>query len=133
LACSHFTYYFSIFKVICKGRYYIFFIFLCRYNLLYFSTEWCNLLKIDFSFVSFILNCLHDSGVQYILCCVFALFFFVLLPVSLDCLFLIAPSVYSNVYLVKLYFCILKSTSSASFTAIMNLIKLKLLSDRVTL
>jgi hypothetical protein len=33
------------------------------------------------------------SGVQYILCCVFALFFVVLLlPVSLDCDFLIAPS-----------------------------------------
>ena len=36
------------------------------------------------------------SGVQHILCCVFALFVFVLclvsmLPVSLDCPFLIAP------------------------------------------
>ena len=30
------------------------------------------------------------SGVQHILCCVFVLFFFVLLPVSLDCPFLIA-------------------------------------------
>jgi hypothetical protein len=39
------------------------------------------------------------SGVQHILCCVFALFFFVMLSVSLDCLFLIAPSVFSNVYL----------------------------------
>jgi hypothetical protein len=41
------------------------------------------------------------SGVQHILCCVFVLFFFVLsmLPVSLDCPFLIAPSVFSNVYL----------------------------------
>jgi hypothetical protein len=37
------------------------------------------------------------SGVQHILCCVFALFFFVMLSVSLDCLFLIAPSVFSNV------------------------------------
>ena len=44
------------------------------------------------------------SGVQCILCCVFVLFFFVLctlvpiLPVSLDCPFLIAPLVFSNVY-----------------------------------
>jgi hypothetical protein len=38
------------------------------------------------------------NGVQHILCCVFALFFFIL-PVSLDCPFLIAPSVFSNVYL----------------------------------
>jgi hypothetical protein len=37
------------------------------------------------------LNC---SGVQDILCCVFGLFFFVLLPVSLDCPFLIAPSIF---------------------------------------
>ena len=44
-------------------------------------------------------------GVQHILCCIFVLFYFVLclvypmLPVSLDCPFLIAPSVFSNVYL----------------------------------
>ena len=44
------------------------------------------------------------SGVQHILCCVFVLFVFVLclvypmLPVSQDCPFLIAPSVFSNVY-----------------------------------
>ena len=44
------------------------------------------------------------SGVQHILCFVFALFFFVLLPVSLDSPFLIAPSVFSSVYLhVRLY------------------------------
>ena len=41
------------------------------------------------------------SGVQHILCCVFALFFFVLLPVSQDCPFLIAPSVFSNVCLLN--------------------------------
>ena len=40
------------------------------------------------------------SGVQHVLCCVFVLFFFVLLPVSPDCLFQIAPSVFSNVYCV---------------------------------
>ena len=39
------------------------------------------------------------SGVQNILCCVFVLFVFVLLLVSLDCPFLIASSVFSNVYL----------------------------------
>jgi hypothetical protein len=43
------------------------------------------------------------SAVQHILCYVFVLFVFVLclvypmLPVSLDCLFLIAPSVFSNI------------------------------------
>ena len=46
------------------------------------------------------------SGVQHILCCVFVLFFFVLCTlcchlVSLDCPFLIAPSVFSNVYLAN--------------------------------
>jgi len=42
---------------------------------------------------------LVHSGVQHILCYVFVLFFFVLfmLPVSLDCSFLIAPLVLSNV------------------------------------
>jgi hypothetical protein len=42
------------------------------------------------------------SGVKYILCClIFVLFVFVyqMLPVSLDCPFLTAPSVFSNVYL----------------------------------
>jgi hypothetical protein len=45
------------------------------------------------------------SVVQHKLCCVFALFVFVLclvyhiLPVCLDCPFLIANSVFSNVYL----------------------------------
>ena len=40
-----------------------------------------------------------------LLCCVFALYFFrfvyPMLPVSLDCPFLIAPSVFSHVYLEK--------------------------------
>ena len=40
------------------------------------------------------LNWFAHSGVQNILCCVFALFFFVLLPVSLDCPLLMAPSVF---------------------------------------
>jgi hypothetical protein len=43
------------------------------------------------------------SDVQHIsLCCVFVFFFrlvYTMLPVSLDCPFLIAPSVFSNVYL----------------------------------
>ena len=43
-----------------------------------------------------------QSGIQYTLCCVFALFFFVLctlymLPVSLDCTFLISPSVFFTI------------------------------------
>ena len=43
---------------------------------------------------------LAHSGVQRILCGVFVLFVFILqvLPVSLDCPFLIVPSVSSNVY-----------------------------------
>jgi hypothetical protein len=39
------------------------------------------------------------SGVHHILYCDFVSFFFVLLPVSLNCPFLIATSVFSNVYL----------------------------------
>jgi len=42
------------------------------------------------------------SGIQHVLCCVFDLFFFrlvyLMLPVSLDCHFMISPSVFSNVY-----------------------------------
>jgi hypothetical protein len=39
------------------------------------------------------------SGVQPILCCVCLRIVFTVLPVSLDCHFLIAPSMFSNVYL----------------------------------
>jgi hypothetical protein len=41
------------------------------------------------------------SGVQHILCCVFVLFFFVFFVPYVDSFlsFLIAPSVFSNVYL----------------------------------
>jgi len=39
-----------------------------------------------------------DSGVLHILCCVFIRLEYNLLPVSLDCPFVIAPSVFSNVY-----------------------------------
>jgi len=39
-----------------------------------------------------------NSGVQHILCCVFVMFF-CKLPISLGCPFLIAPSVFSSVYL----------------------------------
>jgi hypothetical protein len=41
------------------------------------------------------------SGVQHMMCCVFVLFLFVLLSVSLDCPFLIAPSVFSIVYCIN--------------------------------
>jgi hypothetical protein len=43
------------------------------------------------------------SGAQHILYCVFVLLIFLctsMLPVSLDCPCLIAPSVFSNIYLV---------------------------------
>ena len=45
------------------------------------------------------------SSVQYILCCCFDFLRLVyhVLPISLDCLFLIAPSVFSNVYLQFLW------------------------------
>jgi len=44
------------------------------------------------------------SGVQHILCCVFVLLrlVYIMLPVSLDYPFLIAPSVISNIYLTVL-------------------------------
>ena len=44
------------------------------------------------------------NGVQYILCCVFVFLRLVypMLPVSLDCPFLIAPSVLSNIYFTYL-------------------------------
>ena len=41
------------------------------------------------------------SGILHILCCIFALFFFALLPIPLDCPFLISPSVFSNVYFMN--------------------------------
>jgi hypothetical protein len=47
-------------------------------------------------FCLFAYNC-----VQHILCCIFALFFFVVLPVSLDCPFLIAPSEKKNLKIPK--------------------------------
>jgi hypothetical protein len=39
------------------------------------------------------------NGVQRILCFVFLRLVYPMLPVSLDCQFLIVPSVFSNVYL----------------------------------
>jgi hypothetical protein len=50
------------------------------------------------SYFKVICVCFAHSGVQHILCCVFVLFVFVLLPFSLDCPFLIASSVFSKVY-----------------------------------
>jgi hypothetical protein len=44
------------------------------------------------------------SGLQHILCCIFFFFLRLVYPmfqVSLDCQFLIAPLVFSNVYLFK--------------------------------
>ena len=55
------------------------------------------------SYLRFVLFVVH-SGFQHILCCVFCFVFLCLvypmLPVSADCPFLIAPSVFSNVYCV---------------------------------
>ena len=54
-------------------------------------------------FKLFVYACVY-IGVQHILCCAFVLFFFVLLPVYLACPFVIAPSVFSNVYCIILTF-----------------------------
>jgi hypothetical protein len=43
------------------------------------------------------------SGVQHILCCVAFRLVYHMLPVSLNCTFLIAPSVFSNVYLILMF------------------------------
>ena len=45
------------------------------------------------------------SGVQLILCCVFVFFLRLVLPVSLDCLSLIAPLVFSNTYVISCIIC----------------------------
>jgi hypothetical protein len=47
---------------------------------------------------------LTNSGVQHTLCCVFLRLVYSMLPVSLDCQFLISPSVFSNVYLEQKMF-----------------------------
>ena len=52
--------------------------------------------------VLFTLLCLFaQSGVQHIFCCNFLLLVYPLFPVSLDCPFLIAPSVFSNAYFIN--------------------------------
>ena len=43
-------------------------------------------------------------GVQHLLCCLFLRLMYPMLPVSLDCPFLIGPSVFSNVYSWSKYF-----------------------------
>ena len=50
------------------------------------------------SYLRYLCLFLH-SGVQHILCCIFVLLSSSMLPVSLDCPFLIAPSVFCNVNL----------------------------------
>jgi hypothetical protein len=50
---------------------------------------------------SSLINVICVCGVQHILCCVFLRLVYPMLPVSLDCPFLIASSVFSNVYLVR--------------------------------
>ena len=54
------------------------------------------------SYLHYLCLCVY-SDIQYISCCVFVLFFFLLCTIC--CQFLwIAPSVFSNVYLMKLTF-----------------------------
>ena len=52
------------------------------------------------SYLRYFYFCLFAySGVQCIFCFVFLCFVYPVLPVSLDCPFLITPSVFSNIYL----------------------------------
>ena len=53
------------------------------------------------------------SGVQRIFCCVFLRHVYPMVPVSLDCSFLIVPSVFSSGYVVKVQtFCTVKFYNS---------------------
>jgi hypothetical protein len=55
------------------------------------------------SYLHYLCSLAH-SGVQHIFCCVFVVcIVYPLLSASLDCLFLIAPSFFSNVYLRLVY------------------------------
>jgi hypothetical protein len=63
-----------------------------------------NIYDSEFVFLTFVCVCLFaDSSLQHILCCICCFvcprLVCLLLPVSLDCPFLIASSVFSNVYL----------------------------------
>ena len=57
--------------------------------------------RVHVLFMLFVFVCY--GGIHHILCFVFVLLFFHLLPVSLNCPFFIAPSVFSNVYLRLFY------------------------------
>ncbi len=46
------------------------------------------------------------TSIEKIVCCVFLRLVYSMLPVSLDCPFLITPSVFSNVYMCSSTFCI---------------------------
>ena len=59
--------------------------------------NWLNTLRVTFNY-SAIQN--GYRPVQNTYCVVFVFFFFVMLAVSLDCLFLIAPSVFSSLYYI---------------------------------
>ena len=61
--------------------------------------------------VLFICICLHIVGSQHVLCCVFLRLVYHMLPVFLDCPFLIAPSVFPNVYMKYCHHLALLSTS----------------------
>ena len=93
----------------------IFLVLCCSIMCLYVlsSVLWCPLRfphENDVRFVftswrmSYYLCLLTYTGVQHILCFAFVFVFlrrvYSMLPVSLDCPFMIAPSVFSNVYLI---------------------------------
>ena len=71
----------------------------------------CSLISIAVVFNRYVIvMCLCvfvHSGLQHILCCVFSIVLlrlvYPMLPVSLDCPFLIVPSVFSNVYSSTVY------------------------------
>ena len=63
----------------------------------YFNTTLTVKIKIEFS-IHLVCVFAYD-GVQHMRCCRFLHPVYTVLPVSLDCSFLISPSVFSNVYL----------------------------------
>ena len=62
---------------------------------------------------------------SYLLCCVFILVFlrivYAILPVSLDCPFVFAPSVFSNVYIVYDKILVLKLDRDAPYIRLVRI------------
>ena len=71
-----------------------------------FFLKWCSVRFYLQLFIAGLMSYLHylclfvHSGVKHILRCIFLRLAHTMLPVSLDCPFLIAPSVFSNFYFI---------------------------------